>query len=508
MKEKNSIFHENELYSNKIIAKINITLMIVFAVIYLLNVVGIFIVPMEIMTVGFILGEICLFLPILLVKILKLEYSWIKYINICSAVMFIWIGAGTLRYHVVVAFCYPMIISTLYYSKKLNYLTTVLAVIASSTGEMYGYAFNTLEDKNWEDFPGMMLFDVFPKAIILAALGIVITMICTRTSQILGDLMGAEEQKKILERSVAISNKSLEISNQLLSSVADLAETSDIVSKSNQKIAEETETVLVGSADSKKHIEVANEKIFDINDKIGDLNERSEKVADLSEKVKSITEENQERINKATISMEQIHSSTDECKSIITKLGEQSKEVINIVNVITEIASQTNILSLNASIEAARAGEHGRGFAVVAEEIQKLSEETRASVDNIGKIIQEVVVSTEQAVKAMEKSVSLTQSGLSSIREIEDSSATITKSNVDMTKEIIDIDKITKGINNNSKDVADYVKKVEESITKNFGLIEQVSAATEESSAGADVLVDMVDRINKMAIQLTEIATE
>ena len=508
MKEKNPIFYENELHSNMVIAQINVVMMVIFAVLYLLNVVGIFIVPMEIMTVGFILGEICLFLPILLVKILKLENSLIKYVNIFSALMFIWITAGTLRYHVVVAFCFPIIISTLYYSKKLNYLTTALTVIVSSTGEMYGYAFNTLEDENWTDLQGMLLFDVFPKAVIVAALGAVITMICTRTSEILGDLMGAEEQKAILERSVAISNKSLEISNQLLSSVSDLAETSDIVSQSNQKIAEETETVLVGSADSKKHIEVTNEKIFDISDKIGDLNERSEKVADLSEKVKNITEENQERINKATLSMEQIHSSTDKCKDIITKLGEQSKEVINIVNVITEISSQTNILSLNASIEAARAGEHGRGFAVVAEEIQKLAEETRASVDNIGKIIQEVVVSTEQAVKAMEKSVSLTQSGLSSIKEIESASETITKSNFDMTKEIIDIDEITRGIKNNSKEVAEYVKKVETSITNNFGLIEQVSAATEESSAGAEVLVDMVDRINKMAIQLTEIATE
>ena len=160
MKEKNPIFHENELHSNKVIAQINVVMMVIFAVLYLLNVVGIFIVPMEIMTVGFILGEICLFLPIVLVKILKLENSWIKYINIFSALMFIWIVAGTLRFHVVVAFCFPIIISTLYYSKKLNYLTTVLTVIVSSTGEMYGHAFNTLEDKNWTDVQELLLFDV------------------------------------------------------------------------------------------------------------------------------------------------------------------------------------------------------------------------------------------------------------------------------------------------------------------------------------------------------------
>lgn len=508
MEQNNSIFRENELESNKLVAKINIVLMVIFTLVFLLNVVGIFVVPMKIMIIAYILGMVFIFLPILLIKILKYEYSWIKYINIASAIMLMWICSGTLRFHAVVAFTFPIVVSTLYYSKKLNFISTIITAITVSLGEVFGYWFNTLEDANWLDLKGELLFNVFPRALLVIAVGMVLSMICTRISDILGDLMGAEEQKAMLKRSVAISEKSLEISNQLLGSVADLAETSDTVSQSNQKIAQETETVLLGSADNKKHIEIANTKIVDINTKINNLNDRSEKVAILSEKVKDITEENQKRITKATSSMEQIHSSTDECKEVITKLGEQSQEIINIVNVITEISSQTNILSLNASIEAARAGEHGRGFAVVAEEIQKLSEQTRASVDNIGKIIQEVVASTEKAVSAMDKSVSLTKAGLVSIKEIESASEVVTTSNVEMTQEIFDIDEITKKIKENSKEIAEYMNKVKDTITNNFGLIEQVSAATEESSASAEVLVEMTNRINEMAMQLTEVATE
>lgn len=83
------------------------------------------------------------------------------------------------------------------------------------------------------------------------------------------------------------------------------------------------------------------------------------------------------RMDDATDSMEQIHRSTNECKKVISTLGEESKEIIGIVETITRISSQTNILALNATIEAARAGEHGKGFAVVAEEIQKHSESKR-----------------------------------------------------------------------------------------------------------------------------------
>ncbi len=76
---------------------------------------------------------------------------------------------------------------------------------------------------------------------------------------------------------------------------------------------------------------------------------------------------------------------------------------------ITGISNQTNILALNASIEAARAGEMGKGFAVVASEIQKLAEQTKGAVDNIGNIVNETVRHTENAVNVMEQTANLTE---------------------------------------------------------------------------------------------------
>lgn len=76
---------------------------------------------------------------------------------------------------------------------------------------------------------------------------------------------------------------------------------------------------------------------------------------------------------------------------------------------ITGISNQTNILALNASIEAARAGEMEKGFAVVASEIQKLAEQTKGAVDNIGNIVNETVRHTENAVNVMEQTANLTE---------------------------------------------------------------------------------------------------
>src|SRR5690606_31462344 len=88
--------------------------------------------------------------------------------------------------------------------------------------------------------------------------------------------------------------------------------------------------------------------------------------------------------------MRAAHRSIDEIARVMETLNRRSDEISEIVTVITEIASQTSLLSLNASIEAARAGEHGQGFAVVAAEVKKLAERSIVSSEQIKSLIRHV----------------------------------------------------------------------------------------------------------------------
>ena len=113
--------------------------------------------------------------------------------------------------------------------------------------------------------------------------------------------------------------------------------------------------------------------------------------------------EGNEVIGQIINQMSLIQNAVQDLSSIIYSLETRSKEISDIVTVITGISNQTNLLALNASIEASRAGATGRGFAVVADEVRKLAEQTEASAKDIAKLIGETQAETEDAVVSMQK---------------------------------------------------------------------------------------------------------
>ncbi|QQP14815.1 hypothetical protein FJQ98_02420 [Lysinibacillus agricola] len=102
------------------------------------------------------------------------------------------------------------------------------------------------------------------------------------------------------------------------------------------------------------------------------------------------------QISKQNSNMKKVHKAVKIISNDIKELLKITKEVQGIIDIVTKIADQTNLLSLNAAIEAARAGEHGRGFAVVADEVKKLSEVTKKSVSNVAHLILSTVSNVEK----------------------------------------------------------------------------------------------------------------
>ena len=477
---------------------------LIFTVVYLLNVFGIFVVDMGIMTFAYIVGSVLLWVPTLIVIVGKNQQSYVKYILILCAVIFVTVVATTLGYHAVLLYIYAIAIASLYFSKKLNILTTILSVVGVSLGQWLAFTLDTLTDHNFTNTYKLFVYGILPRALVLIAIAAIFTMLCERTAGMLSNLLNAEEQERMMNQMKQMQEQSRQTSDELLQMVKELSVITESSMKANEQITDETGSVLQSFSENTKEITGMNERTQDIHARLLALGTMNEQVAELAKQVNLTTKENQEKMDDATESMEKIHTSAGQCKDVILELGEKSKEILDIIRVITGISNQTNILALNASIEAARAGEHGKGFAVVAGQIQKLSEQTKAAVDNIGKIVTEVVQYTDNAVSVMEQSVQLTKAGMERIEEVGNSTALITASNSQMSDQILEMDKTVENIKTQSDEVAKGMEQVHSNTQGNYNAVEHVAAATQENTAGVAEIENLVERIKVLAYKAAQ----
>ena len=194
MKDTTGILIENEKQANRIVAKVMRITFAVFTFIYLLDVVGIFVVDIAVMTTTYIGGSALLLLPTLLINVLKQEKRYIKYVNVICAILFVMLITITLTYHVVVIYVYPIAIASLYFSKKLNIFATGLTVVGVSIGQILAFYLDILTDKNFIQLYKMIVYGIIPRALVLIAVAAIFTMLCGRTTSLLVNLLGAKEE--------------------------------------------------------------------------------------------------------------------------------------------------------------------------------------------------------------------------------------------------------------------------------------------------------------------------
>ena len=504
MAERSGVLIQNERQANRAVAKVMRITFLIFTLVYILNIIGIFVVDMGIMTLAYVAGTVFLWIPTLIVNVRKQEKGYIKYVLILCAILFVTINAITLGYHVVILYIYAIAIASLYFSKKLNILTTIFSVIGVSLGQWLCFSLNVFEDKNFTNLYKLIVYGIVPRALVLVSIAAIFTMLSQRTAGMLSNLLNAEEQERMMNEMKQMQEKSRQTSDELFNVVKELSGITEASMKANEQIVEETANIMQNFGENTNEINGVNGRTQDINAQLITLVEMNRQVAELARQINDRTMENQEKMNNATDSMKHIHENTGECKDIILELGKESKEILGIINVITGISNQTNILALNASIEAARAGEQGRGFVVVANEIQKLAEQTKGAVEDIGRIVKETVNHTENAVSVMERSVELTETGMECIREAGNSTAVITTSNQQMSKSIIEMDKTVENIREQSDEVARGMEQVNINTKDNYSAIEHVTAATQKNSAGVEEIERMVERITNLAHKTVE----
>lgn len=489
------LLKENERGANRAAANVMRITAAVFLVVLILDILNIFTVKLETMVTAFIIGTVLLFIPTLIVNVLKIEKNWVKYVIVLIAVAFTVLLTVILAFHAVLLFVYPIAIASLYFSTRLNYFATGLTLVGVSVGQLLCFKLQLVVDHNLDEMKKVLLYGIAPRALVLICISAIFVMLCKRTTGMLGSLMGAEQQRLMQE-------KSTEMSHKMLNTVTELDGIAHSSTEANRSISEQSSAVMKDSEENFNHIKAVEDSMNEISESLKRLSEMSAEIAELTRRADEITAENNKKLEESSRSMDEICRGSDHSRDIIAKLSEQSQQIISIAKVITGISTQTNILAINASIEASRAGVAGQGFSVVAGEIKSLSEKTKTAAAEIGTIIGAVTQDIDAAVAAMENNSALTRQGLDSMEKMTSSAGLLSHSNSEISRNIAEMNRVIGNVTENGGRVSNKLVEVSRNIENNCNAVQQVAAAIQENSAGTENLGFMVHDIKSMAEEL------
>ncbi|KAF0180696.1 MAG: methyl-accepting chemotaxis protein [Nitrospirae bacterium] len=225
-----------------------------------------------------------------------------------------------------------------------------------------------------------------------------------------------------------------------------------------------------------------------------DVAKNTADIARISSDTYSQAKDGEAIVNKSVGEVQAIASTVAESSEVMQRLGNSSKEIGNIVEVINDIADQTNLLALNAAIEAARAGEQGRGFAVVADEVRKLAERTSQATSQIGKMIRSIQDEVGNAVASMNNATAKVETGVQFSRKAGESLGTIVSSISSLQSMVQQIASATEEMSSVSETVSSDIQNIAEGSKEIASGGGQIAQSSSELARLASELQSVVGR--------------
>jgi len=296
-----------------------------------------------------------------------------------------------------------------------------------------------------------------------------------------------------------------EVSNQTTSTGEQINGAVNQTTMAVQQVATTVQELANGAQETAKNVQEVSTAVDNIGRMIEDLAQNANTVEKLNTEARALTEEGQEVVNELNKGFNETQSVTNTVVTAMDELERLAGEIGRIVETITAISSQTNLLALNAAIEAARAGEAGRGFAVVADEVRKLAEESNQSAQRIADFIDQIrnqVVKTAEGVK---NSVTVVNRQIEIGSRVTETFTRIAEGNSKIVEAIEDITKGITSLVEESRKISNSIQSVAAIAEENAASAEETSAASEEISAAMEEINANINNLLSLARNLTEL---
>lgn len=280
---------------------------------------------------------------------------------------------------------------------------------------------------------------------------------------------------------------------------AELSASSEEISSSTMEISSSVQQIAHGAELQSRKVEETSNAVESINATTEAVATQAAEAARTSEEAARVAENGEQATAHAIVKMAEVQQAIETLATSVSMLGERGKTISSIVDVITSIADQTNLLSLNAAIEAARAGESGRGFAVVAEEVRKLAEGSAKAAEEIGKLVGEIQTETARAVENMTIGYREVEEGTQVVGRTGESLRQITEA-VSRTSQLAD--EIARAMSEQASRTA----SVDKAMHDIAAVVEQNAASAEETAAAAEQQTACMQEITSASQELSDMA--
>ena len=270
--------------------------------------------------------------------------------------------------------------------------------------------------------------------------------------------------------------------------IADVARSASEVASASTEIAASSEEMAVGMNEQTQQTTHVSAAVEEMSASVIEVARKSGEVAGKANESGQVAEEGGKVVAQTIEGMKSINEAVTASAGSVAELGHRGEQIGEIIEVINDIADQTNLLALNAAIEAARAGEHGRGFAVVADEVRKLADRTTKATEKIGESIKAIQTETTQAVERMNTGTVEVERGVESATEAGASLQKIVGGAQEVAGMIRDI-----------AAAAEQQSVSAEEISRN---IESISAVTRQATEGAGQAATAATQLSRRAEEL------